>query len=70
MGDMETLTQDRAARRFHQIASFESRIQNKLVELADAKAGVKELSDEYEALMKGLRMAARDEGELPLFEGL
>jgi len=62
------ITQERAARRFSQIAVLERSLDLKLGELTQAKAHVKELQQEADALMLRIRTAARDDGELLLFE--
>lgn len=64
------ITDERAARRFHQIASLERQIALKMGEVSAAQAHVKELKEEVEGLLQGLRAAARDQGELPLFKHL
>jgi len=61
------ITQERAARRFSQIAVLERSLDLKLGQLAQAKAHVKELQ-EADALVLRIRTAARDDGELPLFD--
>jgi hypothetical protein len=62
------ITQEVAARRFHQMASIERAIVTKISEINDCKAHLKELTDQREGLMLKLREAARNEGELPLFD--
>lgn len=62
------ITQERAAHRFAQIATLERQLGLKLNEVHLAKAHVKDLVDEADGLMQRLRVAARDEGELPLFD--
>ena len=64
----QNMTQERAARRFHQMASLERSIALKGGEIAAAQAHLKELKEEAEGLMLRLRGAARDEGDLPLFD--
>ena len=64
------ITEERAARRYHQMAATERQIQIKLADMTAAQQHVKELREEYEGLLKTLRSAARDEGELPLFADL
>jgi hypothetical protein len=64
----ENITQERAARRFSQIAILERQLSLKLNEVHLAKQHTKELADEADGLMQRLRVAARDEGELPLFD--
>jgi hypothetical protein len=62
------ITQERAARRFHQIAVLERQLVLEGMQLREAKAHAKALQERYDALLARLRMAARDEGELPLFD--
>lgn len=62
------ITQERAAQRFAQIATLERQLSQKLNEVHLAKAHVKELSEEADGLMGRIRTAARDDGELPLFD--
>jgi len=64
---IKNITEERAARRFHQCAVLERQITIKASEMVQAKAHVKELSEEYDGLLGRLRAAARNEGELPLF---
>lgn len=66
--DVANITQERAARRFAQISTLERHLSVKLAEVAQAKAHTKELSDEAEGLIARIRTAARDDGELPLFD--
>ena len=68
MGDVPNITQERAARRFHHMAVLERQIALKSSEIAEARAHLKELKDESDGLILRLRAAARDDGELPLFE--
>ena len=63
----QNITEERAARRFHQIAVLERQLAIKSGELNDCKEHAKELTKEYDGLLARLRTAARDEGELPLF---
>jgi predicted transcriptional regulator len=67
MADTLNMTQERAANRFHQIARLERELAEKQNELEDVKAQQKELTEERDGLIRRLRQAARDEGELPLF---
>ena len=67
MIDLHTLTDDRAARRFHQCAALERQIVITVSEIVQCKAHLKELTEEHDGLIRRLRAAARDEGELPLF---
>jgi len=67
MANTGNMTQERAARRFHQIAVLERHITLKHGEIATCAAHLKELKEAYDGLVMRLRTAARDEGELPLF---
>lgn len=62
------ITQERAAQRFAQIATLERHLSLKLSEVAQAKAHTKELQEEADGLIARIRTAARDDGELPLFD--
>lgn len=64
----KNITEERAARRFHQMAVLERHISLKTGEIAAAKDHLKELNESKEGLLLRLREAARDEGELPLFD--
>ncbi len=68
MADVANITQERAAQRFAQIATLERHLCLKLGEVAQAKAHTKELQEEADGLMARIRTAARDDGELPLFD--
>jgi hypothetical protein len=68
MANVENMRQERAARRFAQIGTIERYLMIKLDELMAAKARVKALQQEADALVMRLRAAARDEGELPVFD--
>jgi len=68
MSNLQNITQERAARRFHQIAVLERQICIKSADIAAAKDHLKELSESKDGLLMRLREAARDEGELPLFD--
>ncbi len=61
------ITQERASQRFHQIAVLERQVVIKLSEIANCKSHLKELNEAHDGLIQRLRAAARDEGELPLF---
>jgi hypothetical protein len=63
-----SMTEARAARRFHHIAAIERQIAVKSGEIARSRAHLKELKEEQAGLLQQLRAAARDEGELPLFD--
>ena len=62
------ITQERAARRFAQIATLERHLSLKLSDVAAAKAHAKELEKEADGLLARIRTAARDDGDLPLFD--
>jgi hypothetical protein len=62
------VTEERAARRFHQMAALERQVAIRSKEIAECKSHLKELSESKEGLLLRLREAARDEGELPLFD--
>ena len=68
MSDVANITQERAAQRFAQIATLEQHLALKLSEVARTKAHAKELQQEAEGLIARIRTAARDDGELPLFD--
>lgn len=68
MGNISNMTQERAARRFHQMAVLERQIALKSSEIAQGKAHLKELHEAFDGLLIRLRAAARDDGELPLFD--
>ena len=58
------ITEERAARRFHQIHRMEAAI------AVGAKDKLAALKEEREGMVQQLRAAARDEGDLPLFADL
>jgi hypothetical protein len=62
------MTQERAATRFHHIAILERQLARTCAEIADCKDHLKELKKRESALIDRIRCAARDEGELPLFD--
>lgn len=64
----KNITQERAAQRFHQMAVLERQLVIKSGEIAGCQAQLKELKENHEGLLARLRTAARDEGELPLFD--
>ena len=68
MPTRENMTQERQARRYAQIAVLERQMSLKDGEIAQVHAHLKELNKEYDGLLARLRTAARDEGELPLFD--
>lgn len=65
---LENITEERAARRFHQIVVIERGISQKSLEIAACKDHLSDLKEEYDGLIHRLRAAARDEGDLPLFD--
>jgi hypothetical protein len=67
MASVKNITEERAARRFHQIAVLERQVSVKTTEIAACKDHFKELNEAKDGLLMRLREAARDEGELPLF---
>lgn len=64
---VENITQERAAMRFHQIARLERALDVKCAEIVQAKEHVKDLNEEKDGLIAKIREAARDDGDLPLF---
>jgi hypothetical protein len=62
------ITDETAARRYHQISTLERQLALKNTEIASCKAHLKELNEEADGLMMRIRTAARNEGELPLFD--
>ena len=64
---VSNITEERAARRFHQMATLERQICLISDSISSAKDHLKELNETKEGLLLRLRTAARDEGELPLF---
>jgi chromosome segregation ATPase len=68
MADDVNITEERAAKRFRQIATLERQIQLLSSEIAECSEHLKELKDRRESYLDRLRLAARDEGELPLFD--
>lgn len=65
---MRNITEERASRRFHQMAVLERQLSRKSGEIATCKQHLGELKEEHDGLIARLRAAARDEGELPLFD--
>jgi hypothetical protein len=63
----QNITDERAARRFHQMAVLERQIATLQKDIAGRKDHLKELTEARDGLLARLRAAARDEGELPLF---
>jgi hypothetical protein len=68
MTNPHTITQERAARRYAQIVVLERQLGVKLAEIARWKTAIKDLREEADALLARIRVAARDQGELPLFD--
>lgn len=68
MSSTANITQERAAQRFAQIATLERHLSLKLAEVVQAKSHAKELQEEADGLIARIRTAARDDGELPLFD--
>ena len=68
MSVTSNITQERAARRFAQIAMLERQLQHMQHAIRERAADLKDLKDQHEALLSRLRTAARDEGELSLFD--
>lgn len=73
----QKLTSDRAVRRYLQIAAIEetvekleTSIEEVVKEIEDGQERLKELRAQKSELLKGMRDAAKDEGQLPLFDNL
>jgi len=66
--DVENITDERAARRFHQIRHQEQRIAKLDKRIFDAKTKLGTLKEERDGVVAALLAAARDEGDLPLFD--
>lgn len=74
---MKRLTNERAVRRYLQIAAIEvtvekleASIEDVQKEIDDAEDRLKEMRAQKSELMKAMRDAAKDEGQLPLFDNL
>lgn len=67
---IENITEERAARRFHQMRHMEQHLAKLDKKIADAKQKLSVLKEQREAQIQALLEAARDEGTLPLFEDL
>lgn len=65
---MSNITEERAARRFHQIATLERQLSRVILDISNSKAHTRELQEQADGLTQRIRVAARDEGELPLFD--
>ena len=68
--DPANITEERAARRFHQIRHMESNLAKLDKKITDAKTRLATLKEQREAQIMAMLEAARDEGTLPLFEDL
>jgi predicted nucleic acid-binding Zn-ribbon protein len=68
--DPVNITEERAARRFHQMRHVEENIAKLDVRITGAKDKLAALKDQRDGLLEQLRAAARDEGDLPLFDDL
>lgn len=66
----DTITQDRAARRFYQIRHMDAHLQKLDKRIHDAADKLKTLKEQRAAQIDAMREAARDEGALPLFDDL
>ena len=65
---LENITEERAARRFHQMRHLAEGIGRLDAKITVAKDKLSTLKDEREGLVAQLLGAARDEGDLPLFD--
>jgi septal ring factor EnvC (AmiA/AmiB activator) len=68
--DPSNITEERAARRFHQIRHMERNLTKIDKRISDAKTKLQTLKEQREAQIVALFEAARDEGDLPLFDDL
>ena len=68
--DPENITEERAARRFHQIRHRDSNLVKLEKRIHDTAERLKTLKEQRVAQIEALREAARDEGDLPLFADL
>jgi hypothetical protein len=68
MTRLDTISQDRAARRFSQIAILTRELDRRTSQLVKAQEEVKALKKTVEGLFERITAAARDDGELPLFD--
>jgi hypothetical protein len=62
------ITEERAARRFHQMRRAERHLAAVDDRIALTKLELKTLKEERDGYVGELRAAARDEGDLPLFD--
>lgn len=68
--DPANITEERAARRYHQIRHMEANLQKLDKKIGDAKTKLSTLKEQREAQVQAMLEAARDEGTLPLFDDL
>ena len=68
--DPANVTSDRAARRFFQIRHMERNLVKLDKKIADAKDKLATLKEQHGAQVLAILAAARDEGDLPLFDDL
>jgi septal ring factor EnvC (AmiA/AmiB activator) len=68
--DPANITEERAARRFHQMRHMETNLAKIDKRIADAKDKLARLKEQREGQIQALLSAARDEGDLPLFADL
>jgi len=66
--DPVNITEERAARRFHQMRRLEASIVKVDKRIGDAKLKLGTLKEERDGYIATLLAAARDEGNLPLFD--
>ena len=64
------ITEERAARRFHQMHRQAELLSKVDVKISTAKDKLASLKDEREGIVAAMLAAARDEGDLPLFADL
>ena len=68
--DPANITEERAARRYHQMRHMEATLAKTDKRITDAKDKLAKLKEQREAQVDALLAAARDEGDLPLFDDL
>lgn len=68
--DPANITEERAARRFHQMRNIERQLAKIDKRITDVKDKLTTLKEQRAAQIELLLSAARDEGTLPLFEDL
>lgn len=66
----DTITEERAARRFHQMRHMEKNLAKLTKRINDAADKLKTLKEQRTAQVDAMLAAARDEGDLPLFSDL